>query len=73
MYLGIDVLTLDNQHHPYMRILPEKTEVDKKLYSENKPDCFMLNKCDSKHHYHHETEHIYLEITEANHRSKYIE
>ncbi len=73
MYLGIAVLTLNNQTHTYIRILPSKTKVNKDNFSENNLDCLIFDECDPKHYFDRETKYIYLKIDDIDHQLGYIE
>lgn len=71
MYLGISVVTYDEEPHDSKVIVPAKTKVNTEHIShDNNLDCLQFDDCNSTDYYDPTTRHVYLQINDEEHQSQ---
>lgn len=71
MYLGMSVVTHDGEYHDSKVIVPARTKVyAEKISHDNNLNCLQFNDCNPADYYQPTTRHVYLQITQDEHKAQ---
>jgi hypothetical protein len=71
LYLGIAVMTFDNEPHPSKVIVPAKTKVNTEYpFRDNNLDCLQFDECNSTDYFDPVTKCIYSKISSKEHEAQ---